>query len=64
MHSNIEGDRDQQLRRPRDRIRIDKIHHSTYITLTKPREDENHQELSPFEVHEKHFHVSHHCRLQ
>lgn len=49
MHSNIEEDKNQQLRRPRDRIRIDKIHHPTYIALTKPRENENHQELSPFE---------------
>ena len=49
MPSNIEGDRNQQSRRPRDRIRIDKIHHPTYIALTKPRENENHQDLSPFE---------------
>lgn len=49
MFSNIEGDRNQQSRRPRDRIRIDKIHHPTYMVLTKPREDENHQDLSPFE---------------
>lgn len=49
MFSNPDGDRNQQTRRPRDRIRIDKIHHSTYIALTKPRENENHQELSPFE---------------
>ena len=49
MLSNTEGDRNQQPRRPRDRIRIDKIHHPTYIALTKPRENENRQELSPFE---------------
>ena len=49
MLSNIEGDRNQQARRQRDRIRIDKIHHPTYIALTKLRENENHQELSPFE---------------
>ena len=49
MLSNIEGDGNQQSRRPRDRIRIDKIYHSIYIALTKPREDESHQDLSPFE---------------
>lgn len=49
MLSNIETDRNQQSRRPRDRIRIDKIHHPTYIALTKARENENHQDLSPFE---------------
>ena len=49
MLSNTDGDRNQQPRRPRDRIRIDKTHHPTYIALTKPRENENHQELSPFE---------------
>ncbi len=49
MLLNTDGDRNQQTRRPRDRIRIDKIHHPTYIALTKPRENENHQELSPFE---------------
>ena len=49
MLSNTEGDRNQQPRRQRDRIRIDKIHHPTYIALTKPRENENRQELSPFE---------------
>ena len=49
MLPNVEEDRNQQLRRPRDRIRIDKIHHPTYIALTKLRENENHQELSPFE---------------
>ena len=49
MLSNIDGDKNQQSRRPRDRIRIDKIHHPTYIALTKPRESENRQELPPFE---------------
>ena len=49
MLSNADGDRDQQSRRPRDRIRIDKIYHPTYIALTKPRENENYQDLSPFE---------------
>ena len=49
MLSNIEEDRNQQPRKPRDRIRIDKVHHLTYIALTKPRENENHQDLSPFE---------------
>ena len=49
MFSNIETDKNQQTRKPRDRIRIDKIHHPTYIALTKPRENENHQDLSPFE---------------
>ena len=49
MLSNIEGDRNQQSKRPRDRIRIDKIHHPIYIALTKPQENENHQDLSPFE---------------
>ena len=49
MLSNIEGDRNQQSRRQRDRIRIDKIHHPIYIALTKARENENHQDLSPFE---------------
>ncbi len=49
MLQNVEEDRNQQPRRPRDRIRIDKIHHPTYIALTKPRENENRQELSPFE---------------
>ena len=49
MLSNTDGDRNHQSRRLRDRIRIDKIHHPTYIALTKPRENENHQELSPFE---------------
>ena len=49
MLSNTDGDRNQQPRRPRDRIRIDKIHHPIYITLTKSRENENHQDLPPFE---------------
>ena len=49
MLPNVEEDRNQQSRRTRDRIRIDKTHHPTYIALTKPRENENHQELSPFE---------------
>ena len=49
MLSNTDGDRNQQPRRPRDRIRIDKVHHPTYIALTKLRENENHQDLSPFE---------------
>ena len=49
MLSNTDGDRNQQPRKPRDRIRIDKTHHPTYIALTKPRENENNQELSPFE---------------
>ena len=49
MLSNIEGDRNQQSRKPRDRIRIDKVHHPTYIALTKPRKNENHQDLPPFE---------------
>ncbi len=49
MLSNIEEDKNQQPRRARDRIRIDKIYHPTYIALTKSREDENHQDLSPFE---------------
>ena len=49
MLSNIEGDGNQQPRRQRDRIRIDKIHHPTYIALTKLRENENPQELLPFE---------------
>ncbi len=49
MFSNIEGDRNQQPSRPRDRIRIDKIHHPIYIALTKPRGNENRQDLPPFE---------------
>ena len=49
MLSNTDGDRSQQSRKPRDRIRIDKIHHLTYIALTKSREDGNRQDLSPFE---------------
>lgn len=49
MLLNTNGDRNQQPRRARDRIRIDKIHHPTYIALTKPTENENRQELSPFE---------------
>ena len=49
MLSSIDENKNQQSRRPRDRIRIDKIHHPTYVALTKPRENENHQELSPFE---------------
>ena len=49
MLPNVEEDRNQQPRRPRDRIRIDTIHHLTYIALTKPRENENNQDLSPFE---------------
>lgn len=49
MISNTDGDRNQQSRRPRDRIRIDKIHHPTYIALTKPREDESRQDLPPFD---------------
>lgn len=49
MLSNTDGDTNQQPRKARDRIRIDKIHHPTYIALTKPRENENRQELSPFE---------------
>jgi dnd system-associated protein 4 len=49
MLSYTNGDENQQPRRPRDRIRIDKIHHPTYIALTKPRENENRPDLSPFE---------------
>ena len=49
MLLNIDGDRNQEPRRPRDRIRIDKIHHPTYIALTKARENENLQEFPPFE---------------
>ena len=49
MLSKTDGDRNQQPKRPRDRIRIDKIHHPTYIALTKLRENENHQDSPPFE---------------
>ena len=49
MLSNINGDKNQQSRKSRDRIRIDKIHHPTYIALTKPMENESDQDLSPFE---------------
>ena len=49
MLSNTNGDRNLQPRKPRDRIRIDKIHHPTYIALTKSRESENRQDMPPFE---------------
>ncbi len=49
MLSNTNGDRNQQSRKPRDRIRIDRIHHPTYVALTKLRASESHKDLFPFE---------------
>ncbi len=49
MPSDTDRDRNREPKRPRDRIRIDKIHHPTYVALTKPKENENRQDLPPFE---------------
>ena len=48
MLDNIEERRNPQSR-VRDRIRIDKSHHSIYVALTKPRENANQDDLPPFE---------------
>ncbi len=48
MLDNTEERRNPQSR-ARDRIRIDKSHHSIYVALTKSRENAGQEDLPPFE---------------